>query len=85
MTSPLFKSFWLGQYRTRNFDFRTYGASKWDAVHAMRNLLKIHAEQYHVEGAGRWVAESMAEFRRDPDGVTERCIGGGYRDGERIL
>jgi hypothetical protein len=71
-------------FGTRNFNFSAYGATKKDALKALKKGLTQHAKDYNLPSD--WWKEWTCEGLLDEDCVfyTEIEIGRAYRDSELL-
>ena len=67
--------FWQVTLETRNFSFEAYGVRKSDALTAMCELMRKHAEQYALP-------ETWADF--EDVNFREFKMDCGYRDGKLV-
>jgi hypothetical protein len=70
------KTIYLATAESRNFSFQAVGLTAKSAMEALRNGLRIHAEQYDLDPD--WHIEN-ADF-----GVEALTLGEVYRDGSQL-
>ncbi len=70
------KTVYLATAESRNFSFKAVGSTAKSAMEALRNGLRIHAEQYDLDPD--WHIEN-ADF-----GVEALVLGEVYRDGSQL-
>jgi hypothetical protein len=70
------KTIYLASAESRNFSFQAVGLTAKSAMEALRNGLRIHAEQYDLDPD--WHIEN-ADF-----GVEALTLGEVYRDGSQL-
>lgn len=70
---------YLASVDTRNFTFDAAGASRDEALAALRAVLEAHVRQYGARVAPGWLFEVFEDVQ-----IRELVLGVGYRDREPV-